>query len=127
MFGYLGRAWRGEERLSRVALWIGVVGNLAVILLIAAVQQLAQKHGLHGETYIGIGHGGRPYLGLKYLASNIFGLQLITWLPFSLICIWRCAPNVKNTKYTRWTRQLAIIVAALAVVNWLGITAVESE
>jgi hypothetical protein len=127
MFGYLGRAWRGEERLLRVALPIGVLGNAIAFCLIAFGQLIAAKHGIYGDTYIGVGAGGHKYIGVKHEMSNAFGLEFLTWLPFSLVCIWRCAPNVTTPKYQTWTRQLVVMCVVFATLWYLLGVIVESE
>ena len=124
---YLRRAWRGEEKLSRVVLLIGVLGNIAALLAVAAVQEIALNYGVHGETYTGVGRGGVPYVGMKYLLSNVLGIVLLTYFPFSMVCIWRCAKKAKTSKYQAWARQLVIIVAILAAFHWLGFLLVESQ
>lgn len=103
---YLRRAWRGEERLWKVAWLLGIAGNLlALVLAFFLVGYLLQSGFLSKPTN---------------LMATIFGLEFLTYLPLSLVCMWRCAANVKTPKYKTWTREVLVIISILAPGWWLA-------
>jgi hypothetical protein len=105
------RHWRGHARLWSAYWIIGILGRIAVL----AVWFLCDWITIKGTLLTPIGD-----------AALILGLDLLTvsWFVFAMVCIWRCAPNVR---WQTWgvLARLLVIISSISFVAVMYHTAAE--
>ena len=98
---YLKKHWRGEGKLWSAFWIVGVLGKLAIAIILPFVLFFFATK-MQNDGFINL--------------LKIWGYVILySYVIFALICIWRCSKNTKNEVFTAIAKIYVIFIPILVI------------